>query len=152
MAEPKFVLDNGNGIATVLKWDLVVSESYSARGWFVATIDFIADRRSPRQKVVIPIALVADVDGERTMVPASALDVSSGGLRIRTSVCLSVGELVNVQFEESPSGLRQYEVVWTKPAGALWPGVAGLRAAKSAGGTLLAPAALSHVEPQISAA
>lgn len=98
----------------------------------MATVNYVSDRRSPRQKVVMPVALVAHREGEKTMLPACVLDVSTHGLRIRTSVRLSVGELVNIQFEKASSGLRQYAVVWAKPAGALYPGIAGLRAVKTA--------------------
>jgi hypothetical protein len=100
----------------------------------------------------MPVALVANLEGEKTMLPACLLDVSTEGLRIQTSVRLSVGELVNIQFEKAPSGLRQYEVVWTKAAGALYPGQAGLRAVKTACELLLPHVPFASAEAQLEAA
>jgi hypothetical protein len=118
----------------------------------VANVDYVSDRRSPRQKVVMPVALVAHLEGKKTMLPACVLDVSTDGLRIRTSVRLSAGELVDIQFEKASSGLRQYEVVWTKPAGALYPGQAGLRAVKTACELLLPHVRFASAESQLKAA
>jgi Tfp pilus assembly protein PilZ len=100
----------------------------------------------------MPIALVANPEGERALIPASALDFSSGGLRIQTSVRLSVGELIHIQFVKDPSDLRQYQVVWTKPAGALRPSHAGLRFLKSACKTIPAPLPLPSLGPMLNAA
>jgi hypothetical protein len=100
----------------------------------------------------MPVALVARREGEKTMLPACVLDVSTDGLRIRSSVRLSVGELVNIQFEKASSGLRQYEVVWTKPAGALYPGQAGLRALKTACELLLPHVRFARAEAQVEVA
>ena len=86
------------------------------------------------------------------MIPASTLDVSSGGLRIRTLIRLSVGKLVNVQFQSDRSGLRQYEVVWAKSAGARCPGQAGLRAVRSASQTPPASLGLSRLESEVNTA
>jgi hypothetical protein len=76
----------------------------------------------------MPITLVANPKGERALVPASTLDVSSRGLRIQAPVWLSVGELIHVQFEKQSNDLRHYKVVWT--GGGLRPGQAGLRSLK----------------------
>jgi hypothetical protein len=97
----------------------------------MATPHVVRDRQSPRDKVIMPITLVANPAGQRALVPASVLDFSVDGLRIQTSVRLSIGELIHVQFAEDPAGPRLYEVVWTKPAGALRPGQAGLRSRES---------------------
>ena len=94
------------------------------------TDHFVSDRQSPRNKVIMPITLVADPKGEGALVPASTLDVSSRGLRIQAHVRLSVGELIHVQFEKQSTDLRQYRVVWSKAGGGLWPGQAGLRSLK----------------------
>jgi hypothetical protein len=118
----------------------------------MTTPHVIRDRQSRRDKIIMPITLVADPEGERALVPASALDFSSDGLRIQTSVRLSIGELIHVQFEKDSTGLRQYEVVWTKSAGALRPGQAGLRSLESACKTMPGPKTLSSIEPVIKAA
>ena len=118
----------------------------------MTTPHVIPDRRSPRDKVIMPITLVAKPEGERTLIPASTLDFSSGGLRIQTSVRLSIGELIHVQFEKDPTDLRQYQVVWTRPAGALRPGQAGLKSLKSACKTMPGPITLSSTEPVINPA
>ena len=97
----------------------------------MATDHVMPDRQSRRDKVIIPITLLADPKGERALVPASTLDVSSRGLRIQAHVRLSVGELIYVQFEKQSTDLRQYRVVWSKAGGSLWPGQAGLRYLKS---------------------
>ena len=113
----------------------------------MATAHVILDRRSRRHKVIMPISLVANSEGERSLVPASALDFSSGGLRIQTSVRLSIGELIHVQFEKDPIYLRQYRVVWTKPAGALRPSQAGLRSLTSSRNTMPGHMASTSVKP-----
>jgi hypothetical protein len=118
----------------------------------MATGQVILDRRSRRHKVMMPIALAANPEGERAFVPASALDFSSGGLRIQTSVRLSTGELIYVRFENDPTDLRQCKVVWTKPGGGLRPGQAGLRFQKPVRKTMPGPIPLSSIEPLINAA
>jgi hypothetical protein len=112
----------------------------------MATIHPILERRSRRHKAIMPIALVANPDGERALVPATALDFSSDGLRIQTSVRLSIGELIHVQFETEPNELRQYTVVWTKPYGALRPGQAGLKSLLPACETVPSPLAFLSMD------
>ncbi len=109
------------------------------------------DRQSPRNKVIMPIALVANPEGERTFIPAATLDLSLGGLRIQTPVRLSIGELIQVQFENDPANIRQYKVVWIKPAGGLLPSQAGLKSLKSAK-TMPAPITLPSTGPETKAA
>ena len=118
----------------------------------MATAHVYRDRQSPRDKVIMPITLVANLDGETALIPASALDFSLGGLRIQTSVRLSIGELIHVQFEQDPAAIKQYEVVWTKSAGALRPGQAGLRYLKSSLKIIPGPIPLSTIQPVINAA
>lgn len=113
---------------------------------------FVRDRQSPRDKVIMPITLVADPKGHKTLVPASALDFSLGGLRIQTSVRLSIGELIHVQFDKDLTGTKQYEVVWTKPAGALRPGQAGLRSRESGRTTVPGRLNVSIIKPLVNAA
>ena len=109
------------------------------------------NRRSTRDKAMMPITLVANLEGERVLIPASTLDFSPSGLRIQTSVRLSIGELIYVQFEEDPAILRQYVVVWTRPAGALRPSQAGLRSVKSAK-TMPEPITFPRIESLLEAA
>jgi len=85
------------------------------------------ERRCQRDKVIMPVGLVADPLGKQTLVPATTLDISEGGLRIQTSIRLSVGELIHVQFEGESRDLRRYQVVWSRSGNALRPGQAGLR-------------------------
>jgi hypothetical protein len=118
----------------------------------MATVDPILERRSRRHKVIMPIALVANPDGERALVPASALDFSLDGLRIQTSVRLSIGELIHIQLEKDPTELRQYKVVWTKPDGALRPAQAGLRSLESACDATPGPLTLASIDPLTKAA
>jgi hypothetical protein len=100
----------------------------------------------------MPITLVANLDGQTALIPASALDFSLGGLRIQTSVRLSIGELIHVQFEQDPTAIKQYEVVWTKSAGALLPGQAGLRSRESDRKTMPLPTDLASLETLANAA
>lgn len=80
------------------------------------------------------------------------MDSSLGGLRIQTPVRLRIGEIIHVQFEDDPTHLRQYKVVWTKSAGALMPSQAGLRSLKSADKTMPQPITLPSFEPERKAA
>jgi hypothetical protein len=91
----------------------------------MATAQFTQERHSQRHKVILPITLVANATGQKGLVPASALDFSSDGLRIQTTVRLSVGQTITVEFEKGGSR-RTFKVVWAKSAGALQPGQAGL--------------------------
>jgi len=113
---------------------------------------FNRSRRLPRHKVIVPITIVANREGERAFVPASSLDSSTVGLRIQTSIRLSIGELIHVQFDDDPMDLRQYTVVWTKPKNALRPGQAGLRSLKSRRKPLLGPKVMPSIEPGLNAA
>ena len=71
-------------------------------------------RQSRRQKHIAPIELVANAEGTATLIPASTLDFSTGGLRIQTSIRLSVGGIIHIQFDHDPTDRRQYRVAWTK--------------------------------------
>lgn len=118
----------------------------------MAALHVISTRRSRRYKVIMPISLIGDHEGERFVIPASTLDISMGGLRIEASVRLRLGEIVHVQFQQDPTGFRRFQVVWTKPAGALRPSQAGLISLKSAPKTFLELIPSSSIEPMINAA
>jgi len=109
----------------------------------MATDNFIPDRQTQRDKVIMPITLVANPEGERALVPALTLDFSSDGLRIQAHVRLCIGEVVHVQFEKESDDLKQYTVVWTKATGGLRPSQAGLRSLKSIRETTAGPLTLS---------
>ena len=118
----------------------------------MATEHFTADRHLTRERVIMPIALMANQSTSSGSIPASTLDFSPGGLRIQTSIRLSVGELIRVQFDNDPSDLRHYKVVWTKTGNALRPGQAGLRSLKSPYRTELRLMPWPNVEPRLNAA
>ncbi len=84
---------------------------------------FPTDRRSPRQKAMIPITLVPNPDSS-TGVPATTLDISPLGLRIQTVVSLTTGQRIAVIFDDA---LEFCQVVWTKPGGSLQPGEVGVK-------------------------
>jgi len=118
----------------------------------MATDHVILDRKLQRDKVIMPITLVANPEGERALVPALTLDSSAHGLRIQANVRLSIGELINVQFGKESTDLRQYQVVWTKAAGGLRPCQAGLRSLKSIRRTMAGLLTLLRHKPAISLA
>ena len=111
-----------------------------------------ADRHLRRDRVIMPIALVENSSGRTTSIPASTLDFSPGGLRIQTSVRLSVGELIHVQFDNDSTDLRHYKVVWTKAGNVVRPGQAGLRSLKSPYRTELRLTPWPNVESGLNAA
>ena len=99
----------------------------------MATTNFVIPRQSPRSKVIQPITLVANGEGEQIMVRAATMDFSSGGLRIHSPVSLIIGQQIYVLFASHPSDPRPCKVMWAKPAGSILPGEAGLKFLEAVG-------------------
>ena len=99
----------------------------------MATTIFVIPRQSPRHKVIEPVTLVANAEGEQIMVRAATKDFSYGGLRVHSPVSLTIGQRIDVLFGTHHSDPQPCQVMWTKPTGSILPGEAGLKFLEAVG-------------------
>ena len=83
-------------------------------------------RQFPRDKHISQITLVARPAWTKFAIPAATLDISSNGLRIQSAAYLTIGQRINVLFPGDHESPISCQVAWTRPAGPLLPGEAGL--------------------------
>jgi hypothetical protein len=84
-------------------------------------------RQFPRYNGITRITLVARPAWKRVTILAATVDISSHGLKIQSPAYLITGQRIDVLFPGPPAISRTCQVEWTKPAGTLQPGEAGLR-------------------------
>jgi hypothetical protein len=83
-------------------------------------------RQFPRDKCITQITLIARPAWEKFTTPAATLDISSRGLRILSAFYLKTGQRIDVLFPGDNERPISCKVAWTKPAGTVVPGEAGL--------------------------
>ena len=71
-------------------------------------------RRSERISESVPITLLAKFSGIQTEFPASTVDYSEHGLRVRTSFPLSQGQAVFARSADQEIDLGFCRVVWAQ--------------------------------------
>ena len=90
----------------------------------IAAITEPAARRVERWAGVMPVTLLVESDGRTYEQPASTVDLSQRGLRIRTTAALSQGQALEVTRGGKRVGLCR--VVWVSPGGFERPSEVGL--------------------------
>ena len=81
-------------------------------------------RRTERWNGVMPVTLIVDAQGMKFEQPASTVDLSERGMRIRTTATLSQGQMLEVYCWGKRVGCCR--VVWLSPGGTDRPGEVGL--------------------------
>jgi len=84
------------------------------------------ERRFVRSNVQLPVDLVCAGKGGDFQAPAGVVDVSQGGLRVRTGPPLITGRFVHVFLEGKGNPFAYCRVVWTQTHGGALPSEAGL--------------------------
>ena len=114
---------------------------------------FPGDKRQfPRHNDITQVTLIAGSAWKKITVLAATLDISSHGLRIQTPIYLIAGDTIDVVFPGEPANRMSCRVAWTKPAGTLRPGEAGLTFLKPVQDILPGVEQRTMVEPPAMAA
>jgi hypothetical protein len=90
----------------------------------LAAIGETSPRRLERWSGVMPVTLVVDSQGMKFEQPASTVDLSDRGMRIRTTATLTQGQTLEVFCWGKRVGCCR--VVWVSPGGVDRPGEVGL--------------------------
>jgi Tfp pilus assembly protein PilZ len=69
-------------------------------------------RRSERIVTSFPVKLLTDVNGQRRQHSAHTLDISKGGVRVRTDAALEPGRTVTIILESEHVFPLRGRVVW----------------------------------------
>ena len=84
------------------------------------------ERRFIRNNIQFPVDLVSKGKGSGFQAPAGVVDISQGGLRVRTGPRLIPGGFVHVFLEGKSNPFAYCRVVWTQTHGGALPSEAGL--------------------------
>lgn len=84
------------------------------------------ERRLVRSNVQFPVDLVSTGKTVQFHAPAGVVDISHGGLKVRTGPALIPGRLVHVFVEGKPKPFAYCRVVWVQTHGSALPSEAGL--------------------------
>lgn len=84
------------------------------------------ERRFVRSNVQFPVDLVCRGRAGGFQAPAGVVDISQGGIRVRTGPPLIPGRLVHVFVEGRPNPFAYCRVVWSQTHGGALPSEAGL--------------------------
>ena len=98
-------------------------------------------RRSPRLPAKIPITLRIGYQEKTVERIASAVDLSTHGLRVRTNLILSPGQTLDLFSRGGKLRPVPGRVVWVREAGARRPAEAGLEFLDSPDVTPIGPSA-----------
>lgn len=89
-----------------------------------------AIRQAKRIYVHVPVEIVVDSDGAKISYPASTVDFSTHGARVRTNIALVPGEHVSFIWHGAMPQSLQGQVVWSAPSQPEQPREAGLQFAQ----------------------
>jgi hypothetical protein len=87
----------------------------------------LESRRSARETAKRRASLVIDLGYELKRLPCLVLDSSNGGFRLRGSLHLRRGQVLELILEDNPSGSERCIVVWVGKAGSSLQGEIGLK-------------------------
>jgi hypothetical protein len=83
-------------------------------------------RRLPRIPFSEPATLLAGPQGRKIGYPCHVTDVSELGIRVRTSVAMATGDIVEVLAKDAPKFPLRSRVAWVGKVGSIDYGHAGL--------------------------
>jgi len=72
-------------------------------------------RQAKRIYVRVPVEIIVDSEGAKISYPASTVDFSTHGARVRTNIALVPGEHVSFIWHGAMPQSLQSQVVWSAP-------------------------------------